>query len=104
LHRLGGPCPAGGGVSLAAVSDWRGYGIWGGAAAQSACQRGGGDDETGRGGRVRVRVDVRLARALAGDVRAVPADPGRDLDADRRADGDQPGDAGLVGDRVDVRD
>ena len=40
--------------------------------------RGRGDDEAGRGGRVRLRLDVRLACALAGDVRDLPPDPGAD--------------------------
>ena len=53
--------------------------------------------------RVQPRLDVRLARALAGAVRDLQPDPGARPAADRRADGDQPRHPRLDGDRVAVR-
>ena len=59
---------------------------------------------TGRGGRVRPRLDVRLAPALAGAVRHLQPDPRDHIVGDRRPDGDEPGHPGLDRDRVRVRD
>ena len=54
--------------------------------------------------RLRPRVDVRLAPAVAGAVRHLQPDPRRDPAGHRRADGDQPGDPGLDRHRVGLRD
>ena len=53
--------------------------------------------------RLRLRVDLRLARALAGAVRHLLADPRQTQVGDGGADGDQPAVARLGGHRVAVR-
>src|ERR1022692_3520484 len=55
----------------------RKYGFRGGPADEPAGQRRGRDDAAGRGGRLFLRLDVGLARALAGTVRHLLAHPGR---------------------------
>ena len=47
--------------------------------------------------RLQPRVDLRLPHAVAGAVRHLQPDPGRDPQGDRRADGDQPGHPRLDG-------
>ena len=54
--------------------------------------------------RVRLRVDVRQPHPVAGAVRHLQPDPGRDAQRDRRADGHQPGHSGLDRHRQRVRD
>ena len=81
----------------------RDHGFRGGAADQPAGQRRDRDDAAGRGSGFLLRLDLGLARAVAGAVRHLLADPGRDVGDDRGADGDQPGHPGLVGHRVAVR-
>ena len=53
----------------------------------------------GRADRLQLRLDLRLAPAVAGALRHLQPDPGADPHDHRRPDGDQPGDPGLDGDR-----
>src|SRR6201986_4605654 len=65
---------------------------------------GGGVRAAGGAQRLRLRVDLRLAPALAGALRHLQPDPGADPQDHRRPDGDQPGHQGLDRDRVQLRD
>ena len=104
----GGPATAGSSGAGCPTCCTRSGGIHSGLRCGAAGDTAGGaGDRAGQAGgaaRLPGGVDVRLAPALGGAVRHPQPDPGRDPDGDRRPDGHQPGDPGLDGDGVDVRD
>jgi len=73
-------------------------------AGQPARRAGRGVRAAGGAQRVRLRLDLRLAPAVAGALRHLQPDPRADPQDQGRPDGDQPGHQGLDRDRVHVRD